>query len=428
MKKKLGLTSKIFIAMAIGVFLGVIIRGLPNGYIKDSLLLNGILRVLSTGFISAIKMLVVPLVFASITCGVASLNNIKSLGRIGGKTIVFYLFTTAVAISIAIGLALVINPGVGLDMSALVTQEANIGASRSIWDLLVSIIPTNPFKSMVEGDMLQIITFSILFGSTISVLGDKAEPVRNFMNSLNEICLKMVSIVMWFSPFGIFALITNTFATTGFEAFGSLIKYMFVILLALFIHSAVVYTGLLKLFTKLNTKPFYKKFAKVAAITFSTASSGAALPVTMETMEELGVNNRVSSFTIPLGATINMDGTAIMQGVATVFIAQIYGMELTVANILTVIITATLASIGTAAVPGVGLVMLSMVLNAVGLPVEGIGLIMGVDRILDMSRTTVNVIGDCVCTLIVSKTENLFDEEKYYSDENEDVLEGSASA
>lgn len=428
MKKKLGLTSKIFIAMAIGVFLGVIIRGLPNGYIKDSLLLNGILRVLSTGFISAIKMLVVPLVFASITCGVASLNNIKSLGRIGGKTIVFYLFTTAVAISIAIGLALVINPGVGLDMSALVTQEANIGASRSIWDLLVSIIPTNPFKSMVEGDMLQIITFSILFGSTISVLGDKAEPVRNFMNSLNEICLKMVSIVMWFSPFGIFALITNTFATTGFEAFGSLIKYMFVILLALFIHSAVVYTGLLKLFTKLNTKPFYKKFAKVAAITFSTASSGAALPVTMETMEELGVNNRVSSFTIPLGATINMDGTAIMQGVATVFIAQIYGMELTVANILTVIITATLASIGTAAVPGVGLVMLSMVLNAVGLPVEGIGLIMGVDRILDMSRTTVNVIGDCVCTLIVSKTENLFDEEKYYSDENEDALEGSASA
>lgn len=428
MKRKIGLTSKIFIAMALGVFLGIVIRGLPDGYIKDSLLLNGILNVLSTGFISAIKMLVVPLVFASITCGVASLNNIKSLGRIGGKTIGFYLFTTAVAISLAITLALIINPGVGLDMSALVTQETNIGASRNIWELLISIIPTNPFKSMVEGDMLQIITFSVLFGATISVLGDKAEPVKNFMLSLNEICLKMVSIVMWFSPFGVFALIANTFATTGFEAFGSLIKYMFVIVLTLFIHAAVVYTGLLKLFTKLKVRPFYKRFAKVAAITFSTASSGAALPATMETMEEIGVNNRVSSFTIPLGATINMDGTAIMQGVATVFIAQIYGMELTLTNILTVIVTATLASIGTAAVPGVGLVMLSMVLNTIGLPVEGIGLIMGVDRILDMCRTTINVIGDCICTIIVSKTENLFDQDKYYSDESEDMLEGSASA
>lgn len=428
MKKKIGLTSKIFIAMALGLILGIIVRGLPDGYIKDSLLLNGVLKVLSTGFISAIKMLVVPLVFASITCGVASLNNIKSLGRIGGKTMAFYLFTTAVAITIAITLALIINPGVGLDMSALVTQETNIGSSRNIWELLISIIPTNPFKAMVEGDMLQIITFSVLFGATISVMGDKAEPVKNFMTSLNEICLKMVSIVMWFSPFGVFALITNTFATTGFEAFGSLIKYMFVIIFALAIHVAVVYTGLLKLFTKLKIKPFYKRFAKVAAITFSTASSGAALPATMETMEEIGVDNKVSAFTIPLGATINMDGTAIMQGVATVFIAQIYGMELSLTNILTVIVTATLASIGTAAVPGVGLVMLSMVLNTIGLPVEGIGLIMGVDRILDMCRTTVNVIGDCMCTLIVSKTEKLFDEEKYYSDEEQEVLEGSASA
>lgn len=428
MKRKLGLTTKIFIAMALGVILGIVIRTLPDGYIKDSFLLNGVLKFLSNGFINAIKMLVVPLVFASITCGVASLNNIKSLGRIGGKTLAFYLFTTAVAISLAISLALIVRPGVGLDMSALVTQETTIGSSRNVWELLISIIPTNPFKAMVEGDMLQIITFSVLFGATISVLGEKAESVKSFMISLNEICLKMVSIVMWFSPFGIFALMSNTFATTGFDAFGSLIKYMLVIIAALFIHAAVVYTGLLKMFTKLKIKPFYKRFAKVAAITFSTASSGAALPATMETMEEIGVNNKVSSFTIPLGATINMDGTAIMQGVATVFIAQIYGMNLTVANIITVIITATLASVGTAAVPGVGLVMLSMVLNTIGLPVEGIGLIMGVDRILDMCRTTINVIGDCICTIIVSKTEKLFDEEKYYSEQDEDILNRSASA
>lgn len=428
MKRKIGLTSKIFISMALGVILGVIIRALPNGYIKDSLLLDGVLKVLSSGFINAIKMLVVPLVFASITCGVASLSNIKSLGRIGGKTIIFYLFTTSMAITLAIVLALVINPGVGLDMSSLVVKDTTVGSSQNIWELLINIIPTNPFKSMVEGDMLQIITFSVLFGATISVLGDKAELVKGFMISLNEICLKMVNIVMAFSPLGVLALIANTFATTGFEAFGSLIKYMFVIMLALFLHMFVIYTGLLKIFTKLKVKPFYKKFAKVAAITFSTASSGAALPVTMETMEELGADNKVSSFTIPLGATINMDGTAIMQGVATVFIAQIYGVNLTLTNILTVIVTATLASIGTAAVPGVGLVMLSMVLNAVGLPIEGIGLIMGVDRILDMSRTTVNVAGDCICTLIVSKSEKLFSEEKYYFSDEKEILTENTSA
>ncbi len=415
MKSKMGLTTKIFIGMGLGLLLGLIIRVLPAGFIKDTLFLNGIIKVLGTGFISAIKMLVVPLVFASITCGVASLANIKSLGRIGGKTIVFYLFTTAVAISIAIGLGFLINPGVGLDMSSLVIQEPTIGESQSIADLIISIIPTNPVKAMVDGDMLQIISFSILFGATISILGEKAKHVKNFMLSLNEVCLKMVNIVMAIAPIGVFGLIANTFATTGFEAFGSLIKYMIVVLLALAVHAVVVYSGLLKGFTGLSIAPFIKRFAKVAAVTFSTASSGAALPITKKAMDDSGVSNKVSSFTIPLGATINMDGTAIMQGAATVFIAQIYAIELGIGQIMAVIVTATLASIGTAAVPGVGLVMLSMVLRTVGLPVEGIGLIMGVDRILDMCRTTINVFGDCICTLIVSKSENEFDEEKYYS-------------
>ena len=418
MKNKIGLTTKIFIGMGLGLLLGLAIRALPSGFIKDTAFLNGILKVLGTGFISAIKMLVVPLVFASITCGVASLANIKSLGRIGGKTVVFYLFTTAVAISIAIGLGFLINPGVGLDMSSLVLQEPTIGESQSIADLIISIIPTNPIKAMVDGDMLKIISFSILFGATISILGEKAKPVKTFMLSLNEVCLKMVNIVMAIAPFGVFGLIANTFATTGFEAFGSLVKYMIVVLLALAVHAVVVYSGLLKAFTGLNIVPFVKRFAKVAAVTFSTASSGAALPVTKKAMDDSGVSNKVSSFTIPLGATINMDGTAIMQGAATVFIAQIYGIELGIGQIMAVIVTATLASIGTAAVPGVGLVMLSMVLRTVGLPVEGIGLIMGVDRILDMCRTTINVFGDCICTLIVSKSENEFDEEKYYSDDD----------
>lgn len=415
MKKKLGLTTKIFIALAIGVLVGFLIKFLPNGFIKDTLLLNGIIKVLGKGFISAIKMLVVPLVFVSITCGVASLSNIKSLGRIGGRTLAFYLSTTAIAISIAIGLALIIKPGVGLDMSGIITKQPEIGQTKPLSDVLLNIIPTNPIKSMVEGEMLQVIFFSVLFGSTISILGEKAKPVKNIMISLNEICLKMVNIVMKFAPFGIFALIAETFATTGFDAFGPLVKYMVVILLALLIHAGIVYTALLKGFTRLSIKPFLKRIGDFAAITFSTASSSAALPATMKTMNNLGVHNEVSSFTLPLGATINMDGTAIMQGVATVFIAQIYGIELGLNSILTVILTATLASVGTAAVPGVGLIMLSMVLNSVGLPIEGIGLIMGIDRILDMCRTTVNVIGDCVCTLIVSKKENALNEEVYYS-------------
>ena len=412
MRKKLSLTSKIFIAMGMGLAVGILVRSLPAGSVKDTIIIGGVFKVLGQGFISAIKMLVVPLVFASITCGVASLSNIKSLGRIGARTLIFYLSTTAIAISISIGLAYLINPGVGLDMSSLVSEQPTIAQSSSFADVLIDMIPTNPIKAMAEGNMLQVISFSIIFGVTISILGEKVKLVKTFMENLNEIFLKMVNLVMYFAPFGIFGLIATTFATTGVEAFASLLKYMAVVLLALLIHASVVYTGILKTFTDLSIMPFVKKFPKVGAITFSTASSGAALPVTIKTMNELGVDSKVSSFTIPLGATINMDGTAIMQGAATVFIAQLYGVDLGLGGIL----TATLASIGTAAVPGVGLVMLSMVLNSVGLPIEGIGLIMGVDRILDMCRTTVNTIGDCICTLIVAKKEGALDESMYYSE------------
>ena len=413
MKKKIGLTTKIFIGMGLVAALGIALNIIPAGFIKDTLFLDGILKVLGTGFVNAIKMLVVPLVFASITCGVASLSDIKSLGRIGGRTLAFYISTTAIAISIAIGLAWIIKPGLGLDMSSIIVQQPTIGETVSLTDTILGIIPSNPFQAMVEGNMLQVIFFAVLFGGTISVLGETAEPVKKVMISLNEVFLKMVNIIMAVAPVGIFALISNTFATTGLEAMLVLLKYMFVLLLALAIHAGIVYTGMLKVFTKLSVRPFLKRFGKVAAITFSTASSGAALPVTIKTLNEAGVDNKVSSFTIPLGATINMDGTAIMQGVATIFIAQIYGISLGIPEIGTIIVTATLASVGTAAVPGVGLVMLSMVLASVGLPIEGIGLIMGVDRILDMCRTTLNTFGDCICTLIVAKKENAFDENVY---------------
>lgn len=415
MKKKLGLTAKIFIGIFIGIICGFIIKYMPSGTLKDTILLGGIIEILGTGFINAIKMLVVPLVFISLVCGSSSMGDVKKLGRIGIKTMLFYLLTTALAISIALGIGKLINPGFGLDMSNLITQETTIGESKSLTEIILGIIPTNPIQSLANGEMLQIIFFALLLGIAMSMVGKKADPVRKFFESANEICMKMVSVIMAFAPYGVFALITKTFSTVGFEAFASLLKYMVAVLLALFIQAILVYSGMIKALTGLKLKPFFKNFANVAAVTFSTASSNAALPLTIETMEDLGVDNSVASFTLPLGATINMDGTAIMQGVACIFISQIYGIELGFSSLITIILTATLASIGTAGVPGVGMITLSMVLSSVGLPIEGVGLIMGVDRLLDMTRTTVNVMGDCTCTLIVSNSENELDKEKYYA-------------
>ncbi|TGY43575.1 dicarboxylate/amino acid:cation symporter [Clostridium sartagoforme] len=423
MKKKLSLTKKIFLAMFLGAVFGILVQRIGSDFIKDTIILNGFVKVLSNIFLSSIKMMVVPLVFVSLTCGAASADNIRKLGRVGVKTFIFYISTTCIAITIGVILSLTIKPGIGLDMSHLLVTEPTISQNNSFIDVLVNIIPTNPIASLVNGDMLQIIFFSILLGIAISLVGKKAEIVKNAFESLNEVIMKIVQIVMSFAPIGVFALMTNTFATMGFNAMIPLIKYMFVILFSLLIHSVFVYGGMFKLFTRLSIKPFLKKFIKPASIVFSTASSNAALPVTLETVNEMGVDNSISSFTIPLGCTINMDGTAIMQGVAAIFISQVYNVDLGLPAILTIILTATLASIGTAGVPGVGMVMLSMVLQSVGLPIEGIGLILGIDRILDMCRSTVNTMGDCICTIIISKSENSFDTSKYYSSEvNTDIL------
>ena len=422
MNKKLGLTSKIFIGIFIGAICGLLIKYLPEGYFKNTILLDGVLKVLGTGFINSIKMLVVPLVFVSLVCGSSSIGDIKKIGRIGVKTLGFYLITTGLAISLALFIGKLINPGFGLDMSHLINESPTIGESKSIVDIVLSMIPSNPVSALANGDMLQIIVFALLLGISISSIGEKATPVKSFFESANDICMKMVSLIMAFAPYGVFALITNTFATTGFDAIFSLLKYMFAVSFTLVLQAIIVYAGIVKFTTGLKLKPFFKKFASVAAVTFSTASSNAALPLTIETMEELGVSNSVASFTLPLGATINMDGTAIMQGVACIFISQLYGIDLDFNALMTIIITATLASIGTAGVPGVGMVTLSMVLTSVGLPIEGIGLIMGVDRLLDMARTTVNVMGDCACTLSVSNSENELDKEKYYNNYNPDSI------
>ena len=422
MKKKFTLTSKILLGLLFGFICGLILKSLPDSYIKDTVIIGGVFKVLGSGFTSAIKMMVVPLVFVSLVCGSSSMGDVKQLGRIGTKTIVFYLSTTALAIVIALFLGSVLKPGMGLDMSSVVTGEVSIGESKSIVDILVGIIPTNPIASFANGDMLQIIFFAMLTGVAMSIIGEKAEPVRQVFESANEICMKIVSIVMLAAPIGVFALVAETFSTVGQDAILVLVKYLLVVLLGLFIHVTVVYSGLFKIFIKQKIMPFLKKFTKVAAITFSTSSSNASVPASMEILEELGVGKTTRSFTIPMGATINMDGTAIMQGVAALFIAQIYGIDLEMNQMITIVLTATLASIGTAGVPGVGIIMLSMVLTSVNLPLEGIGLIMGVERIIDMFRTTVNVMGDNICTLIVANSENDFDKEKYYSGEKEEVV------
>lgn len=408
--RKLGLTSKILIGLFLGMIFGVLLSKMPGSYIKDTVLLGGIINVIGNGFTKAIKMMVVPLVFVSLVCGVSAMEDIKKLGRIGFKTMGFYLMTTAIAICISLALGVLLKPGAGLDLGTVANQSTTIAENQSLSEMILNMIPANPIEAFAKGEMLQIIFFAMLTGVSISLVGEKAKPLKKAFECANEVCMKMVGVIMMFAPFGVFALITNTFSTVGVDAIGSLVKYILVVLLGLLLHVVLVYGGSLKVFTKFGFISFVRKFSKVAAVTFSTASSNASVPVSLELMEEMGVSKSIRSFTIPMGATINMDGTAIMQGVAALFIAQVYGIHLGINDMLTIVLTATLASIGTAGVPGVGMIMLSMVLQSVGLPLEGIGLIMGVERIIDMFRTTVNVMGDNTCTLVVASSEKEFEE------------------
>jgi Na+/H+-dicarboxylate symporter len=421
-KKQMGLTTKIFIGLILGLSTGIILNFIPESFVRDQILIDGVFYLIGQVFLRAIMMLVVPLVFISLVTGSGSMGDVKKLGRIGVKTVLFYLVTTAIAISIALTLATIFEPGVGLNLATSEIGEITINESVPLVDVLLDMVPKNPISAMASGNMLQIIVFAILIGVGLSALGEKTKMITDLFEQLNELMMKIVSYVMLLAPYGVFGLIARTFATEGFEAMVPLLKYMALVMASLIIHAIVTYGGMLKLFTGLSPVKFFKQFFPAFSVGFSTASSSGTLPITMEVAEErLGVSKNIASFTLPLGATINMDGTAIMQGVATVFIAQIYGIELGFSAFLTVILTATLASIGTAGVPGVGLIMLSMVLQSVGLPVEGVALIMGVDRVLDMSRTAINITGDTVCTLIVAKAEGEFNSEIFHSENVKEI-------
>ncbi|MBQ6526712.1 MAG: dicarboxylate/amino acid:cation symporter [Clostridia bacterium] len=418
-RKKMGLTSQIFIGLIGGLIVGIIFNLLiPSSYVRDTIFVEGIFYVIGQGFIRLMKMLVVPLVFCSLVTGSSSIGDTKTLGKVGGKTIVFYLCTTALAVTVAISVALLIRPGIGLDMSSIAGSEVTVAESTSAVDTILNIIPENPFASLAQGTMLQVILFALLVGILLAKMRERGSVIANFLTQANDLMMEMTNLVMRFAPIGVFCMIARTFANLGFDAFVPLLKYMGSVTTGLAVQLLIVYMLLLLIFTRLNPLRFLKKFFPVIAFAFSTSTSNATIPLNIETLEDkIGVDRRVSSFTIPLGATVNMDGTSIMQGVAVVFAAQAYGIDLGLSGYLTVIATATLASIGTAGIPSVGLVTLSMVFASVGIPVEAIALIMGVDRILDMMRTAVNITGDAVVTTIVAHQNKSLDKNVFNSTE-----------
>jgi len=406
------LTFRIVIGMVTGLILGVALNWVGTEGPIDKYVVGGLFYVGGKIFLASLRLLVVPLVLVSLICGTAAIDDIAKLGRVGGKTLGLYLATTCVAIVLALTAALLIQPGAGFALDTDV--DFTPAQVPSLVDTLVNLFPTNPVHAMAEGNMLQIIVFAGLFGLALTTAGEAGKRVLAFFNDLNEIIMRLVMLLMQFAPYGVFFLIAKVFATQGLDAIAPLAKYFFVVLGVLLLHAMLTYPVLLRLLGRLNPLTFYRKMRAPIVLAFSTASSGATLPVTLETVERrMGVDNSIASFTVPLGATVNMDGTAIMQGVATGFIAQAYGIDIGLNGYLMVVLTATLASIGTAGVPGVGLVMLAMVLRQVNLPVEGIGLVLGVDRLLDMVRTAVNVTGDATVTCIVAKSEGQLSSEIY---------------
>lgn len=421
-KKKISLTALIFIGLIGGIITGIILHYLlPSGQLKDDILVEGVFYMVGSGFMRLLQMLVVPLVFFSLATGALSMGDTASLGKIGIKTVLFYMVTTALAVAIALGLSLIIKPGLGMDLSTVVPAEVSIAEAPSAKDTILNIIPTNPIAALAQGDMLQIILFALLIGIICASMPEKLSTIARLLNEGNDLMMKMTTMVMKVAPFGVFALVARTFAQLGFETFVPMLAYMGSVLGGLALHVVFTYVPLLLIFTRLNPITFFKKILPVITFAFSSASSGATIPISLSSMDDAGVPRKVSAFTIPLGATINMDGTAIMQGCAVIFMSFAYQIPLGFTDYLTVILTATLASVGTAAIPGVGLVTLSMVLVSVGLPVEGIAMIMGIDRILDMARTAVNVTGDSVVTLIAAKTEGLLDIDQYNSTDKVEI-------
>ncbi len=414
------LTIRILISMMLGLIVGLILHALTNiEAIPASLatsiqdyLIDGLFDLIGQIFVISLKLLVVPLVFVSLVCGCSSLGDQSRMGVMAIKTLGLYMGTTAIAITLALMIGQLISPGSGMSMAPETSFTPT--EAPSLKEVVINIFPSNPVQAMSEGNMLQIIVFSLLMGVAIARSGKAGEKARGVFEAFNEVIMSMVTILMHLAPYGVFCLLAKLFAGLGYSAIGDLFDYFICVVLVLLIHALLVYPLILSLFTRLNPITFFMNIRPAMLFAFSTSSSSATLPVTLTVAENrLGVGNSVASFTLPLGATINMDGTAIMQGVATVFIAQAFNVDIGLGGYLMVILTATLASVGTAGVPGVGLITLTMVLQQVGLPVEGVALIIGVDRLLDMMRTAVNISGDSMVATIIGHQEKQLDVDRF---------------
>ena len=400
---QMALWKKILIGMIAGILVGAILG--PEAEL---------LKPIGTLFINAIKMLIVPLVFCSLVVGVTSMQDTAKMGRIGIKSIVIYLATTAVAISIGLGLGTIFEPGAGLNMQPDAGAAAAAKEAPSLVSTLIGLIPKNPIEALAGGKILQIIVFALGLGIALNLIGEKGEPAVKMFNSLAEAMYKLTELVMKFAPYGIFALMAWVAGKYGLEVLLPLIKVIAAVYIGCILHVLVVYSGAISVIAGLKPVQYLKGIVNAQMMAFTSTSSSGTLPVSIRcARENLGVSKGTASFVLPLGATINMDGTALYQGVCALFIAQAFGIDLSMADYMTIIATATLASVGTAGVPGAGLIMLSLVLTTVGLPMEGLAIVAGIDRILDMARTCVNVSGDLMVSVLIGKSENELNENIY---------------
>lgn len=409
-KKKLGLPAQMGIGMVAGLIAGVIMQqaGWNAEYVKP----------FGDLFIRLIRMVVLPLVFASLVAGAASMGDARKLGSIASKTLIWYFATTGVAVGLGLFFANLFNPGLGLNIAIEGAKAAEV-TPPSVVDTLLNIVPINPIQAFAEGNLLQIIFFAIFFGFALNALGEKGRPLLNLFELVTDTMIKLTNTVMIYAPIGVFALITYTVTQNGLSVLLPLMKLVVAMYVIAIIHVILVYLLPVKLYAKKSLKDYFKALSEPLMVAFTTCSSAAALALNMKAVRKLGASKNVSSFTIPLGNTVNMDGAAIYLGLAAVFVSQVYGIPLSGAEQLTILLMAVLASIGSVGVPSMALVVMTMVFTSVGLPLEGIALVAGVDRVLDMARTTLNVLGDGTAAVLVSKMEGELGETNFSEDDME---------
>ncbi len=406
---------KLWMKILIALFLGTIVGGvlhekLPEIFTKID---ANLFKPIGTVFLSLINMIIVLLVLSSMTVGITSIHDPQKLGRVGIKTLFFYLLTTAIAIGIGLLIATIFKPGMGLALTAE-SVVLKVETPPSVIEILLSVVPKNPIASLVEGNVLQIIVFALFLGVSINFAGERGRPLLDLLESLAEVMYRLTSIIMEFSPIGVFAIMASVTGAFGFDVLKPLSHFLFAYYFACAIHIIIVFCGLLWFVARLNPWHFFKGMGDAIMVAFSTCSSSATLPVTMHCVQRnLGVSKNLTSFILPLGSTVNMNGTAIYQGMSALFISQAYGIELQWTSLITLVLTATLSAVGAAGIPGTGFLMLSVVLTAAGLPVEGLALLFGIDRLREMVSTVLNILGDSVTAVVVAQQEGELDERQY---------------